>query len=40
MLKSLRQAGLKVIVALLRVFTQAAPGGWRPSDRKSTLIGK
>jgi len=33
MARAIRQIGLRLLVALLRAFTPAAPAGWRRSSR-------
>lgn len=37
MAKAIRQIGLKLIVALLRLFVRPAPTGWTASRRSSEL---
>lgn len=39
MAHAIRQIGLKILVALLRVFTRPAPAGWRRSTRPTHLRG-
>ena len=40
MVKSIRQIGLKFLVALLRAFARPAPAGWQRSTRPVTLRGR
>ncbi len=40
MVKSIRQAGLKIIVGLLKLFVRSARPGWQRSTRPSTLTGR
>ncbi len=40
MVKSIRQAGLTLIVALLKLFARPAPPGWRRSTRPVRLDGR
>jgi hypothetical protein len=40
MAQAIRQIGLKLVVALLRVFVRPAPRGWQPSTRPTTLRGR
>ncbi len=40
MAQAIRQIGLKLIVALLRLFVRPAPTGWQPSRRPPTLDGR
>ena len=37
--QTIRQAGLKIMVLLLRLFVRQAPAGWRRSARPATLRG-
>lgn len=39
MAQAIRQIGLKLLVALLRVFTRPAPTGWNRSTRPTHLRG-
>jgi len=39
MAQAIRQIGLKILIALLRVCTRPAPAGWRPSTRPTHLRG-
>ena len=40
MAKSIRQAGLKIVVAMLRLFSGASRAGWRRSGRPVSLDGR
>ena len=40
MVKAIRQAGLKLVVALLRLLVRPAPAGWRRSARPAELTGR
>jgi hypothetical protein len=39
MAQAIRQIGLKILVAFLRLFTRPAPAGWRRSTRPTHLRG-
>lgn len=40
MARAIRQIGLKIFVALLRVLVRPAPAGWRRSTRPNGLTGR
>jgi hypothetical protein len=40
MAQAIRQIGLKILVAILRLFTRPAPAGWRRSTRPTHLRGR
>ena len=40
MARTIRQIGLKLTVALLRLFVRPAPAGWRRSTRPLDLTGR
>lgn len=40
MVKAIRQAGLKLVLATLRLAVRPAPAGWRRSTRPPTLRGR
>jgi hypothetical protein len=40
MVKSIRQAGLRLIVAILKLFSAAPKPGWRRSTRPGSLTGR
>jgi hypothetical protein len=37
LIQTLRRLGVKIIVALLRMFARPAPSGWQRSARANTL---
>jgi len=40
MVKAIRQAGLKIVVRLLKLFVRPPVAGWQRSTRPSTLRGR
>lgn len=40
MAHAIRQIGLKLVAALLRLFVRPAPAGWRRSRRQPDLAGR
>ncbi len=40
MAQAIRQIGLKLLVALLRLVSRPAPRGWQPSPRTPDLRGR
>lgn len=40
MVKAIRQIGLKITVALLRLWSRPARAGWQRSRRPATLVGR